>query len=336
MRWITLGLIMLTLLSYLSPHIPPDQLFGGIAMLGLVYPVLLLLQISLLVYWAIRKDRYFFFPLVCILIGWSFLSRNFGTHSRVEDINSANSIKVMSFNASSGRYFDSDQDFIDYIQRQSPEILCLQESAFQYRLEYLETNDSQPLHYAYSDKKSLTIASIYPIEDYGSFGFLNQANGILYADIKIGEEMLRVYCVHLKSNGITSMVDQVAEKQDWQEKKTWRQIKYIFKGYLTNATFRVDQAKELAAHIELSPYPVLLCGDFNDVPQSYVYETLSENMTDHFQAKGQGIGSTFSGNIPFLRIDYIMSSPSLEVVDSRIIKDGYSDHYPIVSFVQRR
>lgn len=335
MRWLTLGLIAFTLLSYLSPYIPPNQLFGSIAMLGLIYPVLLLLQLFLLLYWAIRKDRYFFFPLICILIGWSFLSRNFGTHSRAEDIDSANSIKVMSFNASSGRYFNSDQDFIDYIQQQSPEILCLQESGFQYHLETLKTDGNESLHYAYSDKKSLTIASTYPIEDYGSFGFLNSSNGILYADIKIGAHMLRVYCVHLQSNGITYVVDQVAEEQDWRQKETWRKVKSMFDGYVISASLRSDQAKELAAHIKLSPYPVLLCGDFNDVPQSYVYQTLSENMIDHFQAKGRGIGSTFSGNIPFLRIDYIMSSPDLKVVDSRIIKDGYSDHYPVVSYVQR-
>lgn len=335
MRWLTLGLITLSLLAYLSPYIPPTQLFGIISLLGLLYPFLLLAQIAFLTFWGLRRDRYFFFSLVCILIGWSFLSKNFGLNFSSDNIATANSIKVMTFNASSGRFFDSKEDFHYYLRQQSPEILCLQETPGRYHIEGLKGSEDQRYYFATSEQKRLTIASVYPIEDYGSFAILNSSNGILYADVKIGEQLIRIYCLHLLSNGVTGMVDQVATEQDWQSREAWSKVKRIFNGYQKTTRERAKQAEELAAHIALSPHPYILCGDLNDVPQSYVYQTLATNSSDHFQLKGRGIGSTFRGNIPFLRIDYIMSSPSLKVIDNQIIKDGVSDHYPIVSYVQR-
>jgi endonuclease/exonuclease/phosphatase family metal-dependent hydrolase len=335
MRWLTLGLIAVMLLAYLSPHVPPDRFAGILAFLGLIYPILLLLHIGFLIFWGIRRDRYFFFLLICMLIGWSFLGRNFGLHFSDTSTATVNSLKVMTFNASSGRFFDSKADFHRYLKQQSPEILCLQETPGRYNIAALKGNEEQVYHFATSEEKRLTIASIYPIEDYGSFSFLNQANGILYADITIGEQTIRVYCIHLLSNGVTTMVNQVAADKDWSSKEGWRRIREILSNYRATTRQRTLQAEELSAHMKLCPHPYIICGDFNDVPQSYVYQLLAKNNVDHFQAKGSGIGSTFRGNIPFLRIDYILSSPELKVVDSQIIKDGYSDHYPIISYIQR-
>ena len=52
-------------------------------------------------------------------------------------------------------------------------------------------------------------------------------------------------------------------------------------------------------------------------------------MSDAFYEKGLGISSTYGGRIPFLRIDYIMSDQSFDVLNYNLIKNEYSDHYPI-------
>ena len=38
------------------------------------------------------------------------------------------------------------------------------------------------------------------------------------------------------------------------------------------------------------PYPIIICGDFNDTPVSYAYQQLGDNMIDAFLESGNGIG----------------------------------------------
>ncbi|MEM0993270.1 MAG: endonuclease/exonuclease/phosphatase family protein, partial [Bacteroidota bacterium] len=325
MKWLNQGLIIVTLLSYLSPFLHPEQ-FSWISALGLIYPFLLLLNLLFLLYWGIRRKRYFLFSLVCVLLGWTFLSRNFGLSGTNE--REVASLKIMTFNASSGHYFPlpnavgrDEKAFRTYVAAQDAEIICLQEFFYAPNFQKITTSEQQKYHFAYSDSRRLVIASIYPIKHYESLEFVNSSNGTLFADVEVDGKMVRIYNTHLKSNQITDIVDEVAEEKKFREKETWQKIKRIFEGYRKMAKVRATQAENLAAHMAQSPYPVILCGDFNDVPQSYAYETLTKDLVDHFQVKGKGIGSTFAGNLPFLRIDYIMSSPSLKVVDSQIIKD---------------
>ena len=39
---------------------------------------------------------------------------------------------------------------------------------------------------------------------------------------------------------------------------------------------RVSEALKIKKHINKSPYPVIVCGDFNDTPLSYTYSTLKK------------------------------------------------------------
>jgi endonuclease/exonuclease/phosphatase family metal-dependent hydrolase len=82
-----------------------------------------------------------------------------------------------------------------------------------------------------------------------------------------------------------------------------------------------------------SPYPVIAAGDFNDTPLSYTYSILSNKMRDVFYERGKGIGTTYSGKIPFLRIDYILTDLCFTPLKFSIIKKKYSDHYPIAALV---
>ena len=80
-----------------------------------------------------------------------------------------------------------------------------------------------------------------------------------------------------------------------------------------------------------SPYPIILCGDFNDTPTSFTYKQLSKDLNDSFTNSGRGLGSTYNGKIPALKIDYILYSPNLNQVDFETNEVKLSDHYPIKS-----
>lgn len=99
-------------------------------------------------------------------------------------------------------------------------------------------------------------------------------------------------------------------------------LKYAFKK-------RAHQADVLTEHIQSSPYPVIVCGDFNDTPVSYSYRKIRKDLVDAYIKSGRGIGNTYSGVFPSYRIDYILHSRDIQSVGFETIKVNYSDHYPV-------
>ena len=94
---------------------------------------------------------------------------------------------------------------------------------------------------------------------------------------------------------------------------------------------RSAQAEKVAESIRQSPYPVIVCGDFNDTPASYTYQEISNDLIDSFEEKGKGTGSTYVGRFPWLRIDYILHSPSIQTLEYRNLAKNLSDHKAIIS-----
>ena len=83
-----------------------------------------------------------------------------------------------------------------------------------------------------------------------------------------------------------------------------------------------------------SPYPIILCGDFNDVPVSYAYETIGAGMKNAFVKKGYGISRTFSNISPTLRIDNIFVDQMFSISQFTRVKKLLSDHFPIIADVR--
>ena len=90
---------------------------------------------------------------------------------------------------------------------------------------------------------------------------------------------------------------------------------------------RSAQIKQVEQEVAASPHPVVVCGDFNDTPMSYVLHTLrSQGLVDAFSEAGSGFGGTYIGDLPPLRIDYVLSSESLEAVRVEVGESVLSDH----------
>jgi endonuclease/exonuclease/phosphatase family metal-dependent hydrolase len=89
---------------------------------------------------------------------------------------------------------------------------------------------------------------------------------------------------------------------------------------------RAYQAQRVMEHVETSPYPVIVCGDFNDTPLSYTYNQFNKSLIDAFRNCSSGIGPTYIGRVPAGRIDYIFHSKSLNSMEFKIQEGEYSDH----------
>lgn len=345
-RWANVILIFLTFFAYLSPYIHPAT-FWPFAVLGLFYPVLLVLNIAFIIYWLVRKRRYAILSAACLLLGWSHFTTFVGLSLSGRSGDGTTSLKVMSYNTygffnqdaggKSTRNRWSEEELLDFYRQHHPDIWCFQEfsTAPKYADQYANVIRTQtPLQNTYFEPETgLAVFSRFPLKGVKIhyFGKHNSINGYLIADVQIGEQTVRLFNIHLQSNAVSQLADEVAQNGQLREKETWLQIKGMIGRYRRTAALRSDQAQEIRTLLDESPHPVILCGDFNDVPLSYAYHRISDRLTDHFQQKGKGLGTTFRGSLPALRIDYILSSPAFRVLNYRVIKNDFSDHYPVLS-----
>ena len=264
-------------------------------------------------------------------------------------------LRVMSYNV---RNFDlynwsknkaSRQSIMDTIVKANPDVLFLQEFySDQNKFNNIKYLDSLGYHYHVKAIEitrrnetmmwGVALFSKYPIINSGEmvrqtipspYGkFYNRG---VYADIETNGQMIRFVSVHLQSIYFASedynAIEEIKEETPSEISKFLPIIKKLGKAYKQ----RGIQTAELKSFIEASPYPIILGGDFNDTPSSFAYQQLSELLDDAFIKKGKGIGSTYNGSIPFLRIDYIFIDKTFSYSKYEKIKNPNSDHFPIIA-----
>jgi len=140
---------------------------------------------------------------------------------------------------------------------------------------------------------------------------------------------VRVYSAHLQSNKISSDAKRILEEAEQNQSVNMLDIRSVLSKYKRYVVKRAYQARMINEHINKSPYPIILTGDFNDPPVSYTHRVLSKGRKDAFVEAGNGLGISYAGRIPMLRIDNIIVSDEFEVLDHNTIKKKYSDHFPI-------
>ncbi len=324
-------LLFALFLSYASPYISPDTFFWPIALLALIYPFLLLLNVLFTIYWLIRFKKHFWANIIVIFFGYGHIQNLINIQDEVIDTESE--FSVMSFNV---RLFNAyywikkdkvKQEIIQYLNKESVSILCLQE--------FYAPEELPKLNYPYShvglqsERKSWRMAtySNFPIFKKGTVSISGERtnNVCIYSDIAVGGDSIRVYNVHLASNWF--------EKKDYDflNRPSLEGAESIIERLKTSFFKRAKQVKAIKVHMNNSPYPIILCGDFNDTPTSFTYKHLSEGLNDSFTKAETGLGQTYNGKFPTLRIDYILYSPEFELNSFKTTEVNLSDHFPIVS-----
>lgn len=332
-KWLNFLLIILTGVSFAAPYFSPT-LFWPFIFLGMGFPILIILNMICVVFWLYLRKWYFVLSLMCLMMSWSGAGKFIGNPFKAIPEMGGKHIKVMTFNAQGGNIYQKQlyDEFAEVVLRSDPDVICFQEMS-------IRVKKFQPVRdrYPYVQKKqSQSILSKYPIEDSGDLELekIRTSNGAIWADINVDGKKVRVYNVHLHSNRISLEVDELSENTELDElndKEKWDATKGILSQVKHAAGVRASQSRKVKKSLNSSSYPVILCGDFNDPPQSYSYRILAENLIDTFEKAGRGFGFTYNGNIPFLKIDYILTSPEIGISTTKIIKSDVSDHKPVVS-----
>lgn len=175
----------------------------------------------------------------------------------------------------------------------------------------------------------VAIFSKHPIIDQGREVFGNQGhNGIVWADIAVRSDTIRIINVHLESMGIR--VRRVLSQQEMSgvRSETRGILAQLREGFIE----RGGQIRRVEKYLTSSPYPVIVTGDFNDTPYSVTYGRLRNRLNNAFEDAGQGFGFSLNRAPKLLRIDnQFYNANRLTALQFQTFRDiPYSDHFPIL------
>jgi endonuclease/exonuclease/phosphatase family metal-dependent hydrolase len=350
--FLNIVVVMITLAAFAANFISPEKVWQ-LAFAGLSYPFLVAVNLLFLFFWLLWRPKFAMLSGIILLVGFPISARHFQMNYPDEfNRNDSTIIHVASLNvgifdiwATYGKpQYETFDRVISYFGYQQPDILCLQESIIQHQ---------RTGNIAGKLKTSLGFKGMHAAPYYGngSSGMVTLFNGkmvgegqvthqdriiAIYTDIELPGRTIRVYNVHLQSIKLGReeyVMDNLASEayNDTLLIKGTRQIakklKYAF-------MLRAAQADLLHAHIKGSGLPVVVCGDLNDTPGSYAYTRTKKGLKDAFRVAGKGMGRTYHGKFPSFRIDYILSSKSIEVLNFTTSGDRLSDHTPISAYLR--
>ena len=351
-------LCLLTLgLAYIAPFTHPKTQFL-IPFFGLAYPIILGITFLFLIIWIVFKSKWAWIVLGFIVIGGNLHFRMIAIGAN-EDLPTENYLHLMSYNV---RLFDvynpklsnaikTRNKIFTYIKDENPDVICFQEFYQKDRPTDFKTRDTilkfmkfrdyheRSAHKNYSRQNfGIYLFSKYPIIAKGDVIFDTQSekdfNYCIFVDIVKNQDTFRIYNAHLQS--IKLQGDYYTKKDPLNNMASKSTIRLILEKLQLAYPKRAEQAKIVMKHIENSPYPTIVCGDFNDTPMSFTYQQFNSGLTDAFRNCGSGIGSTYVGRIPAGRIDYIFHTDDLNSCQFRIQERALSDHRAVSCKIFKR
>lgn len=237
---------------------------------------------------------------------------------------------------------------LELIKQYQPDIACFQEmvggdddKAINYLGDFKRQLEFTGYYYSYDNRWDFDGAHHYGIITFSKLPILNKQtinppphtyNSIFqYIDVIAETDTLRVFNLHLQSLKFTEDNLKYLDNPGTNTDKVLSQSKSIVSKLKQGFLKRSIQADRVRFEIDKSPYPVIVCGDFNDVPNSYAYGTIGDGLQNTFVEKGFGIGRTFAGIAPTLRIDNIFADKKFRVEQFTRVPKNLVAHFPIIA-----
>ncbi len=349
------AVVFFFLLACVAPYLDPDN-WWFISFLGLGFPFLLTLMIVFLVGWLFTSRRWALLPLIALIVGYKSISVFFAFHARSASWTATKKpgqVRIATWNVA--RFVEMKRNnnkgsrtrlrMMEQIRDQDADILCMQEffhsnaPGWYPNLTYISKFFNYPYYYYSHDNDGdnhyigNVIFSRFPIIDSGLLRYPRPSlpETLMHADIRIGDDTIRVFTTHLQSLQLGASDYETIDHIKGGDDGMWENSKSIFAKWKRGVSYRRIQTDIVEKVTGDSPYPALLCGDLNDVPNSYTYYSIRGDKQDAWLEKGFGIGRSFSAISPTLRIDYIFADPGFQVKQVRRLVRASSDHYMIVA-----
>ena len=295
---------------------------------SLFVPVIIIINFIFFFYWLFNLKWPFLLFILSFLIGyneWNLFYKFPNTSIR----KSGSTFSVMSYNV---RLFNKyrwianpniSSEIEKLILEQNPDIICMQEYSSEtapelkkYKFRYIYPNPSR------AGKSTVAILSKLRIESAGFIDFKNSSNCGIYIDITFRKKNLRVYNLHLESF-----------KLDKLDSITNSSFSKNFKLKFEEVSSRqIEQLNFFKKTDKFNDNPSIIAVDLNNTQFSETYKILSRKRNDAFHTAGSGLGETYKYSFIPLRIDFLFSDKKLKINNFKVIRNNFSDHYPIISY----
>jgi endonuclease/exonuclease/phosphatase family metal-dependent hydrolase len=320
--------VFIYLLSATAPFISTAKV-PVIGFIGLAFPFLLFIILLWLLFWISASAKYALIPLTALLLSGYSIHHYFSFNFSEEKISAeAKTFSLMTYNV---KVFDlynwtknkeTSKKILKAIFDADADIVCIQEF-------YTDNSESfnmlKKLSAVYphshieftltlrgTDKWGIATFSKFPIRRKETLRFEGtQHNLAIASDVFIHGKLVKVYNTHLQS--IHLNYEEMKSIETIADTIKWRPMDNVFLKMRTAFKARGRQAEQLKKHMN----------------NSYVYRTLSKNLSDTFDEAGLGIGQTYFGKLPAFRIDYILHDEKFSASSHQIIRNSYSDHYAV-------
>ncbi|MEJ7767093.1 MAG: endonuclease/exonuclease/phosphatase family protein [Chitinophagaceae bacterium] len=354
--------VFIFLVACLAAYCNPFT-YWWVALLGVGFIFITFAVFAFFIFWLLFRSRWAFFSLAALLAGWFQIHALFGFNlfASFEKNKPADSFRVLTWNVSrwdemnkqSKSGVSNRMKMFEFIKKQDADIICVQEFFESRRTDLFDVNIpyiTEQLHYPYYYfardhvpvngvyEHGVALFSRYPITDtfrlrYPGPDSLKGKESLIRATIDINGKKINVFTTHLQSflfsgseyRGLKNI--KKAEDKD----SILRASKGIMSKFRRSYALRSLQADLVKEELNKSIYPEIICGDFNDVPNSYTYFTIRGERQDAFISKNFGLGRTFIFISPTLRIDYILANKHFEILQYKKTKLPYSDHFPLIA-----
>ena len=356
-----------TLLAYASKYVNPLD-FELPAYFGMMFPYILIIDVVFIILLLIAQKKTALILLAVLVVGYSNVNDTFQSPLNIIASNEDEDFTIMSFNVRQlDRYNwikdknDTRTKIFEFLKYESPDIVCIQEF-------YNKNGDSIDNRTQLKEilKTDYVLHDQDPIKktDYGHIIFSRyeikktqqiidgEDNVIgLCADIETKKGTVRVINVQLKSikldysdynfidslNLIVNPFFKKSENNDETDSlkhtnniEQLSGFKSIFSKIDVAYKTRIHQIKIIKKYIDESIYPTIVCGDFNEPPLSYCYNSIiGKNYIDAFTENGSGFGTTMRLKFLIFRIDYILHSKDIKAFNFKTHNEKLSDHNAI-------
>jgi endonuclease/exonuclease/phosphatase family metal-dependent hydrolase len=335
---------------------PSNWWFVGL--LAIALPYLIAALILFFVIGILLRSAWFILPVIALAFGWHAVVNiiPFNSSSKFEFKKDPNALRIMSWNV---ELFDIQeykthpevkQRMLELINQFKPDIACFQEMvggdydrAINYLGDFKRALHFDHYYYSYNMRLDFDNRHHFGVIIFSKYPFINKQTVAVapldynstfqYVDVISGKDTIRVFNIHLQSLKFTPENLKYIRKPVLNSDTTLLESRNIMSKLKRAFLKRGVQAENIKKEINKSPYPVIVCGDFNDVPNSYAYAIIGKNLQNAFVEKGAGIGRTFSGISPTLRIDNIFIDKEFAVEQFVRVKKKLSDHFPIIADV---
>jgi len=337
-----------------------------VSILSLAAFYLLAVLLLFLIFWVFIKPGWSLISVIAIALAYKpvthIIPLRFSSDFSIQK--TTGDLRVMTWNVAqfdvlyNKRSPQTRDKMVDLINEYQPDIACFQEMvagdtlvnldnsyyrrySFYTVYEFLSKLSMKDYFYTYDFRDDflnhqhfgLMIFSKYPVIKKQTLSFYpyDYNSNFQYVDIVKDADTIRVFNIHLQSMKFSEGNLSYIENPSMESKQDLEKTKNVVSKFKIAFLKRKVQANHIRAEINKSPYPVIVCGDLNDVPNSYAYQTIGENLQNAFEEKGVGFGRTFTGISPTLRIDNIFMSKTFSINQFSRVQKKLSDHFPLLA-----